>query len=237
VQTLSVQYKKVLIIIFVALIPSIALTLILQHLESTQIESFTLNTTISVSNETTFSHPYEGFVKKGYFDSVAIVYVYLFSPYASGWDTFNAWMSLDNSSWTSVPFLNSTTENYNKMANLGPINLGDPKLTIYQKYHVPPQDIRHPPNVTIQDLTNLKADVTIRMQATPSDRIQWILVFFAVFGVIGWIVTLFKERLESKSSKYSKKKKKKTSRKPKKREKIKFLELSDSTLSFHSSET
>ena len=42
---------------------------------------------------------------------------------------------------------------------------------------------------------------------------------FSVFGVIGWILTLFEERIEFNLSKHFKKKKK-ISRRPKKRKKI-----------------
>jgi hypothetical protein len=177
--------------IFLAFILSIVATLILQHVESTQIESFTLTTTITISNETIFSPPYEAFVKKGYFDSVATVYVYLYSPYATCWETFNVWMSLDNSSWVIVPFLNFTTNNYTQMANLGLINLGNPQLKIYQKHYVPPQTIFLPSNVTKQEASNLNAYAFFKKQATPSDTVQWIMVFFAVFGFIGWILSLF----------------------------------------------
>ena len=206
-----------------ALILSIAVTFILQYVERTQIESLTINTMINVSNEIVFGRPYEGFVKKGYFDSVASVYIYLFFPYSKCWDTFNAWMSLDNSSWISVPFLDSITENYDEMANLGLINLGNPELTIYQKYYVPPQDIILPPNVTKQDLANLKAYGTIRKQPIPLDTTQWILAFFAVFGFIGFILTTFFSGKDSSlaSQKIVGKKKKKSSKPKKGKEKKK----------------
>jgi hypothetical protein len=200
--------RKILLVVVIALviafILSIVVTFILQYAESTQVESLILNTTITISNETTFSAPFEAFVKKGYFDSVATVNVHLFSPYANCWNTFNAWMSLDNSSWVNVPFLESTTKNYSQMANLGLINLGDPKLTIHQKYYVPPQTILLPPNVTKQDLSDLKANVVIKRQIIPSDTTNWILVFFAVFGgvssVIGVILGLHFSGKDSNSN-------------------------------------
>lgn len=182
------QFRKILPIIAVALVIafvlSIVVTFVLQYTESTQIEELTSTTTITISNETTFCSPFKAFVKKGYFDSVGEVYVYMSSPYANGWNTFNFWMSLDNSSWTIVPFLESATNNRTQIANLGLINLGNPQLTIYQKCYIPPQTILLPPNVTKQDASNIKSNILVKKQATPADTTQWILVFFAVFGII-----------------------------------------------------
>ena len=168
------------------------MTFVLQYAESTQIEELTSTTTITISNETTFGSPSKAFVKKGYFDSVGEVYVYMSSPYANYWNTFNVWMSLDNSSWTIVPFLNSTTNNRTQMANLGLINLGNPELTIYIKSYIPPQTIFLPPNVTKEDASIFKSNVSVKRQATPADTTQWIVVFFAVFAFIeGILVLLF----------------------------------------------
>jgi hypothetical protein len=240
VPTLLSRYRRILLIIVVALVLGIIVTLILQYTESTQIESLTLTTTITISNETVFSLPYEGFVKKGYFDSVATVYVYLSSPYANCWKTFNVWMSLDNSSWLIVPFLESTTNNYSQMANLGFINLGNPQLTIYQKHYVPPQTVLLPPNATAQDASNLTAYAVVKKQAIPADTIQWILVFFAVFGAIGFILSLFFSGKDSNfKSQNIRKSGKKTSRttNKKKRKNIKFLGSLNSALSVLSSKT
>jgi hypothetical protein len=178
------KFRKTLLIIVIAFVLSIVVTSVLQYLESTQIEQLTATTTITISNETTFGSPFEAFIKKGFFDSVGEVYVYMSSPYANCWNTFNVWMSLNNSSWTIVPFLESTTNNRTQMANLGLVNLGDPQLTIYQKSYVPPQTILLPPNVTKEDASELKSNVLIKKQATPADKTQWILVFFAAFSVI-----------------------------------------------------
>jgi hypothetical protein len=116
--------------------------------------------------------------------------MYLSSPYANYWETFNVWMSLDNVSWVDVPFLESTTNNKSQMANLGLINLGNPKLTIYQKNYVPPQTILLPPNVTTQDASNLKANGVVKREATPSDTTQWILVFLTIFGTLFAVVAV-----------------------------------------------
>lgn len=206
------RFKKILLILVVSLALSFIVTSILQYLESTQIESITLTTTLTISNETIFSPSYEGFVKKGYFDSVAKVYVYLSSPYANYWETFNVWMSLDNSSWVTVPFLESITNNYTQMADLGLVSLNDPQLTIYQKQYIPPQTLNLPPNVTKQDATNLQANGVIKREATPSDTTQWIIVFFSVFGIIGFILNLILsgKDSESESRKIEKNKKKKS---------------------------
>jgi hypothetical protein len=181
---------KIVIALVIAFFFSVGLTFLLQYSESTQVESLTITTTITISNQTTFSLPYEGFVKKGFFDSVATIYMYLSSPYANYWETFNVWMSLDNVSWVDVPFLESTTNNKSQMANLGLINLGNPKLTIYQKNYVPPQTILLPPNVTTQDASNLKANGVVKREATPSDTTQWILVFLTIFGTLFAVVAV-----------------------------------------------
>ncbi len=133
--------------------------------------------------------------KKAFSISVGEVYVYMSSPYANDWNTFNVWMSLDNFTRVMVPFLESTTNNRTQMADLGLIDLGNPQLTIYQKYYIPPQNVSLPPNVTKQEGSAFKANVLVKRQATPADTTQWILVFFAVFGlvfsIIGVILGLF----------------------------------------------
>ena len=190
------------------------MTFALQYIESTQIESLVSpTTTITISNETMFSSPYEAFVKKGFFDSVGRVYVYMSSPYANCWQTFKVWMSLDNSSWVIVPFLESPTNNLTQMASLGLINFDKPQLTIYQKYYIPPQTILLPSNVTKQDASNFKSNVLVKRQATPAETIQWILVFFSVFGFIGGILSLLLSGKDSNSSTQNVgKRRKKTSR-------------------------
>jgi hypothetical protein len=105
------------------------------------------------------------------------------------------------------------------MANLGLINLGDPQLTIYQKFYVPPQTILLPPNVTKEDASVLKSNVLIKKQATPADTTLWILVFFAVFGFIGSILALLFSVKDSNSTAQNvgKRRKKKSHIKAKKR--------------------
>jgi hypothetical protein len=207
---------KALVIAFVL---SVVVTFVLQYAESTQIEVLTSTTTITISNETMFGPLGEAFVKKGYFDSVGKVYVYMSSPYANYWNTFNVWMSLDNSSWTSVPFLESPTNNLTQMADLGLISFSDPQLTIYQKYYIPPQTILLPSNVTQQDALNIKSNVSIKRQATPADTTQWILVFFTVFGmifsVIGVILGSLFSGKDSNSQNVRKRGKKKSRKKRK----------------------
>jgi len=177
--------------IVIPFIFSLGMTFVLQHIESTQIEQLTFTTTITISNETRYGSPCKAFVKKGWFDSAGEVYAYMSSPYASYWNTFNIWMSLDNSSWTPVPFLESDTDNLTQMASLGFINLGNPQLTIYLKYYIPPQTILLPSGVTKEDASILKSNVLIKKRATPADRMQWITIFLAVFAFIGYILNSF----------------------------------------------
>jgi hypothetical protein len=226
VQTLLSKLRRILFKIVIDLVIasffSVALTFFLQYTESTQVESLTITTTITIANETTFSLPYEGFVKKGYFDSVATIYVYLSSPYASYWETFNVWMSLDNSSWVSIPFLESNTTDKSQMANLGLISLGNPKLTIYQKNYVPPQTILLPPNVTKENASNLLAKGVIKKQAIPSDTTQWILVFLTVFGALFAVIAVILDYYFSdKDANIGKIQSKKPRKKPKKTEALK----------------
>jgi hypothetical protein len=98
-------------------------TFALQYGLGAQGEILAPTTTYTISNETRFCSPFNSIVKKGFFDSVGIVYVYLASPSANYWKTFNVWMSLDSSSWTPVPFLESTTHNRSQMADLGAYQL------------------------------------------------------------------------------------------------------------------
>lgn len=158
----------IVIALVVALVLSYVMTNFLENYESTQLIPITSTTTLTVSNETSFSTPFETVIEKGYFDSIGEVYVYLYSPYASDFVTLDVWMCRDNSSWVSVPFLNFTTENYTQMADLGVIELSNPSLTIYQKYYFPPQSPNLPPTVTKQDaLNSVHSYVLIHRLATP----------------------------------------------------------------------
>lgn len=197
--------KAVIIALVVAFIVSIVSTLAFQYYEGTQIEYLTSpTTTITISNETTFSPPFEGLVRKGSFDSIAKVYVCMSCPYANLWKTFNIWMSLDNSSWVIVPFLESTTNDPNQMAFLGLVNFDNPKLTIYQKSFVPPQTVLLPPNVTAQDVSSMKSNVLVKKVATPADTTQWILTFFAVFGfafsIVAFVLSVYSSLKDSESN-------------------------------------
>ncbi|MEM3673228.1 MAG: hypothetical protein QW468_03235 [Candidatus Bathyarchaeia archaeon] len=113
------------------------------------------------------------------------------SPYADYWSTFQVWMSLDNSSWENVPFLEAPTDNISKMAYLGCINLYDPQLVIYVKYYIPPQTILLPSNVTKEEFSNVFANVWVKRHATPADTVQWIAILFMFFTGIGFILDLF----------------------------------------------
>jgi hypothetical protein len=176
----------------IALVFSYLLISTLQYYEGTQLQNLSPKTTINISNETTFPAPLTGVIEKGYFDSIGELYVYLYSPYANYWSTFYVWMSRDNSSWISVPFLNFTTDNYTQMADLGVVNLANPQLTVYQKYYVPPQTVETPFNVTKQDLqTALIGHLIIHEEATPADTLQWWGIFFAVSSFILAVTTAF----------------------------------------------
>jgi hypothetical protein len=183
------KLRRILIMIFIALVMALVLsyvvTNVLENYESTQLIQITSKTTLTVSNETSFSSPIEAVIEKGYFDSIGEVYFYLYSPYASDFVTFDVWMCRDNSSWVSVPFLNFTTKNYTQMADLGVIELSNPNLTIYQKYYFPPQPTNLPPTVTKQDaLNSVHGYIIIHRQATPADETQWFLTFLTVFGAV-----------------------------------------------------
>jgi hypothetical protein len=152
------KFRRILLTIVIALVVALVLSYIvtnaLEYYESTQVVQLTSTYTYNIWNETELAQPFEAVVKKGSFDSIAEVYGYLYSPYASYWNTFSIWESLDNSSWISVPFLNFTTNNHSQMAYLGVIDLSNPHLTVYQKYYIPPQAISLPLNVTPQDILN-----------------------------------------------------------------------------------
>jgi hypothetical protein len=98
----------------------------MEYLEGTKMVILTASTTFTISNETAFAPPCKEEIERGPFDSQGVVYVYLYSPYANDWTTFNIWMSLDNSSWTPVPFLNFITQNHSQMADLGIISFSNP---------------------------------------------------------------------------------------------------------------
>ena len=200
----KISRSKLLYYIVIPFILSLVVTFTLQYAESTRIEQLTFVTTITISNETRYCSPCKVLVEKGYFDSIGEVYVYMSSPYACYWKIFNVWMSLDNSSWTSVPFLDSDTNNLAQMASLGFINLGNPQLTIYVKYYIPPQTLTVPPGVTKEELSVFEAHVLIKKRATPADTGLWITTFFGVFAFISHILSIldvqkFKKRKKKKS--------------------------------------
>ena len=201
----KVSRSKLLYGIVIPFILSLVTTFTLQYVEGTRVEQLTFTTTITISNETRYGSPCKAFVEKGWFDSVGEIYVYMSSPYASYWNIFNVWMSIDNSSWTSVPFLESDTNNLTQMASLGFINLDNPQLTIYVKYYIPPQTLLLPPGVTKEDLSEWKSNVLIKKRATPADRGLWITVFFGVFAFISYILSnlLDFQKIEKKRKKKS----------------------------------
>jgi hypothetical protein len=203
------KFRRILLTIAIALLIALALSLImtnaLQYYESTQVVQLTSQYTYTIFNATQLAQPFEAVVKKGSFDSIAEVYGFLYSPYASYWNTFNIWESLDNSSWISVPFLNFTTNDHAQMANLGVIDLSNPHLRVYQKYYIPPQAITLPLNVNPQDILNgLLNYIVYQREPTPADTTTWYLTFFAVFGVvfsiIGVILSLFLPTKDSNSN-------------------------------------
>lgn len=209
---LPVIVKRLILIFVPSLFFGLLTTFVVQYVESTQIEQLTFTTTITISNETTFSSPFEAFVKQGAFDSVGKVYAYMSSPYANYWNIFNIWMSLNNNySWTKVPFLTSDTSNITQMAYLGSINFADPQLKIYVKSYIPPQTIFLPPNVTKEEASALKANVLIKKEATPQDTTKWFLTFSALFSTVLAVITaIFTVYYDVKKSKPTSRRRKKT---------------------------
>lgn len=177
--------RKILLL-GIALLLAFPATWILQYFVSLQIETPKIIITYTVSNETTTAAPID-IVTSGpsYFESVGRIYVYHTSPYASAFVTYHLWLSLDNSSWTETPLLSSQTNNRSQMADLGLVQLDNPKITLYMKYYIPPQTLAYAVNATKEQLENsFKGYVQIMKEATSRDTTNSILVFFGFFTLI-----------------------------------------------------
>jgi hypothetical protein len=200
--------KIIGVVLLAVLFVSLVITFVWNYVDETRIEFITSETVIEIWNQTRYDSPVEAFVNKGFFDSVGQVYAYLNSPYANYWGNFSAWVSLDNASWVSLPFLESVTSNRTEMANLGFISLSNPQLTVYLKHYVPPQTVPLPPNVTKEDASILTVHILVKKETTAADKTQWILVFSTVFGVILAIVLFMRNVFGEKTIRKKRKAKK-----------------------------
>jgi len=182
---------RVSLIILLSSLFAIATTQSVQYLESLQVESSTLSSSFTMANETIFFPPVQIDTNgPGYFESVGRIYAYFSSPYASVFNNFSVWMSLDNSSWTKVPLLPLQTDNRTKMGDLGLVGLDNFRIRIYVKYYFPPQTIYTPPNSPEVDIKgSFKGYIQIVKEPTRRDTINWLFLFFTFFAVIFEIIT------------------------------------------------
>jgi hypothetical protein len=173
----------------ISLVVAIVLTSILATI-GTQIESYEAPSQFPISNEmielSTIRIHTSG---PSYFHSVARVYAYFSSPYASTFKTFEVKMSLDNISWTTVPLLDSQSNELGKFADLGLVDLSGIVLVINVKCYIPPQQVQLPPNVTKEDLLNsVRGNIIIHKEMAPKDTVAVILVGATLFGTLFGIV-------------------------------------------------
>lgn len=193
--------QRVLIIFGFLIIIAFASTALTQIFLSLQVETPKLVSFYTISNETVYSPPIEIMTNgPSYFQSVAKVYAYESSKYASAFNIFDVCLSLenpslDNSSWIKIPLLPSQTYDRSKMAYLGVIKLDNPKVAIYQKYYIPPQDFKYPINATKTEITNsFIGYVQIVREPSSLDTGKSLFAFFVFFGAILTTYNFFKNK-------------------------------------------
>jgi hypothetical protein len=181
--------RRALSILAISLIVAIVLTGILATI-GTQIESYEAPLQFPISDEM-IELPTMRIHTSGpsYFQSVGRVYAYFSSPYASTFKTFEVRMSLDNVSWTTVPLLDSQSNELGKFADLGLVDLSGIVLEINIKCYIPAQQVHLPPNVTKEDLLNsVRGNIIIHKEMAPKDTVAVILVGATLFGTLFGIV-------------------------------------------------
>ena len=197
--------QRVLIIFGLLIIIAFVSTVFTQILLSLKVETPKLVSYYGISNETVYSPPIE-FMTNGpsYFQSVAKVYVYQYSKYASAFNIFDVYLSLqnpssDNSSWVKIPLLPTQTSDRSKMAYLGFIKLDNPQVTIYEKYYIPPQDFKYTINATKAEIENsFVGYVQIVREPSSLDTGKSIFAFFVFFGAVLTTYNFFKNRKNRK---------------------------------------
>lgn len=140
----------------------------------------------------------------GYFYSRANIYVATQSPYIECFNEFNQEMTFneDKNSWVRVPnYTKSPDKNeISKFADLGPINLDQLTLRIYERDYIPPQNLTPlcPPQIQKKDIY-FTTIIMIKRIITPEDWILLFLTSFSIFGTIyGLLDSILVDKFKSK---------------------------------------
>lgn len=176
-------------------------THVLEYVGKLDIESYEAPAAFTISPETRYFSIQIRTKGPSYFNSIGRIYVYFSSPCANFFETFEVAMSLDNASWVNIPFYSFQSNDYSKFADLGLIGLDGLVITIYGRYHIPPQTMNLPSNVTKEDVLNgLKGNISIRKEIAPRDATVEFLVGITLFGAILRVLDLLFLKKEGNSA-------------------------------------
>jgi hypothetical protein len=125
------------------------------------------------------------------------IYVHFSSEYADVWanTVFSVQMSLDNTSWVTVPVLSPWSNNRSEFADLGRVGLDSLVVTLYGRRYFPEQTVALPPNVTGEQVRqSLKGNVMVQQEEAPRDTTLRILVSVTLFAAILRITDLLSSK-------------------------------------------
>jgi hypothetical protein len=170
------RHRKAIILLL-----SIVLVLISDYpilvLADIHVSNTTGSTGFKVSNEPSYFYLQINGTGPNYFYPVAYVNVSCSNPYANEIGTFECYMSLDNSSWTDIPF--STVP---KIVELGDIQLNSLSTKIYVKCYFPPQSVQNQTASAQTIEQSFRASVNIDAPYTFQTAIITTLLDIALFS-------------------------------------------------------
>ena len=196
--------KVTFLMIFVAIIVAFIGTLFLKQVGEMEVINKVIFTPFQVSDTPKKFSLEIKTTGVSHFHSIGRVFAYFQSPYAVSFDTLNVKMSLDNETWVDVPLYSTEQEKHSAYSDLGLIRLDELIITVYGEYYLPPQNITHPPNVTLEDISNsFHGNIIIKSELSPRDRVVEILVSITLFGASLKVLDLLflKKNIQTTSNK------------------------------------
>lgn len=136
----------------------------------------------------------------GYFAFFGKLYAYHYSPYADNFQNFDLSMSLDKNTWVKLPLHSSLPDKKDttKFAELGFAELNKPRIPIFIKSLLPPQQVKLPRGVTKEDFLNsVQGYIAIKVESTTHDRILAVITIIALSSLIFAISNSFLTKFES----------------------------------------
>jgi hypothetical protein len=137
-----------------------------------------------------------------YFSSAYKIYACQCSPYATAFQTFEVWLSLDNRSWVEIPFLNrsSMPSDLSQYADLGFVAIDNPTtLVIYGRCFLPEQNLTLPSGVSMEQvLSSVQGQILFVKSTTPRDQVLEILIITTLFLAFLQIIRFLREEWNKK---------------------------------------